>query len=90
MNAPRQYDTSQCTSCKKPIIWTVTDRDKRMPVDAQPSDAGSVALSIQDGVVRSRVVPAKLRFGRTNLRTSHFATCSNAAGHRRPQGGRRG
>ena len=86
--APR-YETAPCGSCKRPVIWTLTDRDKRMPVDATPSTAGSVALSMLDGQVRSRVVEVKLRFGRRDLHTSHFATCPDAAKHRRPRGGGR-
>lgn len=43
----------QCRSCKAPVFWIVTARDRKMPVD-------------HDG-------------------TSHFATCPNAAKHRRPR-----
>lgn len=88
-HAMTAYETEPCKTCDRPMIWTVTERDKRMPVDAQPSDTGTVALSTQNGVVRSRVLPVKLRFGRKDLRTSHFATCPDAAKHRR-RGGRRG
>ena len=83
------YKTTPCTSCKKPVIWTVTDKSKRMPVDAQPTADGSVALTVDGANVRARVVEVKFRFGRKDLHTSHFATCPNAAQHRKRGGARR-
>ncbi|MEU5939392.1 hypothetical protein ABZ807_09395 [Micromonospora sp. NPDC047548] len=78
------YPTEQCRTCQAPIIWAVTDRDKDMPVDAQPSDKGNVALSVDDkGRVRARVVPAHLAFGRKDLRLSHFVGCPDAPKWRR-------
>lgn len=84
------YKTSPCGSCQASVIWTVTDRGKRMPVDAQPSKDGSIALTAEGLGVRARVVEVKFRFGRKDLHTSHFASCPFAARHRhQPRGGGR-
>ena len=77
------WPAEQCRSpqCNKPIIWTTTERMKPMPVDAQPSPDGTLALSwsANGKTVLSRVVkPAHLRFGRKDLHVSHFATCPHA------------
>lgn len=77
------YPTSPCKSCRRLVIWTTTERGKPMPVDAQPDPAGSVALSIEDGKVHSRVVSVKLRFGRKDLHTSHFVGCPQSGKWRR-------
>ncbi|MET8908358.1 hypothetical protein [Micromonospora sp. NPDC004551] len=84
------YKTSPCGSCQRQVIWTVTENNKRMPVDPQPTPDGSVALTADGADVRSRVVEAKFRFGRKDLHRSHFANCPNAAQHRRTRRGGRG
>ena len=51
---PRGYEfdnMGRCASCQAPIVWTITAKGNRAPLD-------------RDGV-------------------SHFATCPNAADHRR-------
>jgi len=85
MTAPA-FKTSPCASCRRPVIWTVTDKGKRMPVDAQPTPDGSIVLTVDKAEVRSRIVEVKFRFGRTDLHTSHFARCPAADTHRRPRG----
>lgn len=70
--------------CQAPIIWAVTERAKRMPVDAEPTSRGNVVLHNTGGPAPVAVVLKPDRvFGRTDLHTSHFATCPAAAGFRR-------
>ena len=73
---------AKCRSCGKPIIWAVAEKGKRMPVDAEESEAGQFFLDDSED-------PPKAFFGRGELPagyTSHFATCPNASQHRK--GGR--
>lgn len=79
-----QYETEQCRTCHAHIIWTSTTNGKDMPVDAEPAAGGNLALSTNDkGRVASRVIPAHLAFGRSDLRLSHFVKCPQAAKWRR-------
>lgn len=83
---PTAWPTEPCRSCHAPVIWSITEQAKVMPVDAEPSSAGTLALEWRDrasGLPGGapplvRVVRPDLRFGRTDLRTSHFATCPQA------------
>lgn len=45
MKSPSEPKVSECRSCQAPIVWTVTRRGKRMPVDAAPSTAGDFELT---------------------------------------------
>jgi hypothetical protein len=70
----------RCRSCQAPIIWAVTERGRDTPVNAEPSADGSIAL-VDQGAGRTplaRVLKVADRFGRTNLRRSHFADCPSA------------
>lgn len=89
-----QWPVEQCRTCRHPIIWTQTERGKDMPVDAEPAPGGTIALCWSESrnhpTVLSTVVTAKLAFGHTNLRKSHFASCPQAGKWRRRGGGRYG
>jgi hypothetical protein len=68
-----------CRSCNAPIIWAVTDRGRDMPVNAEPSADGSVQLVGREGQAPlAKVLKVADRFGKTNLRRSHFADCPDA------------
>ena len=75
-----------CKTCGAPIIWTMTDNLKPMPVNRDPVVGGTVDLFRVDGPdVRAHIVkPAHLAFGRKGLRRSHFETCRQAGDHRKP------
>lgn len=81
------YPVAHCSaaSCGAPIIWAHTEKGSRMPLDAQPSMAGSVLLYGSPEHPRSRVIPRDERAGRSDLRLSHFVTCTRADGFRRPR-----
>lgn len=61
-----------CGSCKAPIVWVATVTGKRMPVDA---------LDKQGAPVTAVTFDAKVH-------TSHFATCPQAAQHRKARAAR--
>lgn len=65
---------ASCGSCGAEVEWVVTAKGRRMPLDAIAVGGGNVR--VVDGVA---VVGAP-GFGD---RVSHFATCPNAAKHRR-------
>ena len=70
--------------CQAEIVWALTEKAKRMPVDAKPSPRGNIALRDTGGSVPiAAVLSADKAFGRTDLRTSHFATCCDAPSFRR-------
>lgn len=70
-----------CRSCHAPVIWAVTEAARSMPVDAEPSAAGTLVLEqrVEGRPPLARTIKAELRGGRTDLHTSHFATCPEAA-----------
>jgi len=68
----------QCRSCGATIIFVKTAKGKSMPLDVQPADDGNII--VVDGVavyLKGEAPPNKLRW------KSHFATCPQAAQHRK-------
>jgi hypothetical protein len=70
-----------CRSCKALILWTLTERGARMPVDFAPTTDGTIVLEHgrdEKGrrVWRSRVQRTDDRAG--VRRKSHYATCPDA------------
>lgn len=83
-----------CDSCGELITWAWTPRGRQMPVDAEPVDHGTVALSVdtagrQVATVVSRGQGTAARAAGVALHTSHFATCPYAGHHRRDTDRRR-
>lgn len=62
---------SSCSSCGAAIVWAVSDRGRRMPLDAQPQRLFTLDTELRPPACHSTLVY-----------TSHFATCPNAAQHR--------
>lgn len=62
--AREEKEPAKCRSCSAPVWWVVTDRERRMPIDAATGSATDLVFD-----------PSR--------HTSHFATCVNAAQHRR-------
>jgi hypothetical protein len=73
---------TQCRSCHADIVWTITEKGKRMPIDAYPVDEGNIRF-IPGRPAHSVVAPHSLldeldpadngdRF------LSHFVTCPHA------------
>lgn len=68
----------QCSSCGAPIIWAMSERRKRMPMDAEPTVLAPGQYKLRendDGSVDAYLV--------RRVWVSHFATCPNADQHRR-------
>jgi hypothetical protein len=80
---------SKCSSCGAEIRWVKTGRGKNMPLDCRPSDHGNVVIQ-KDGagnevahvVADRRDADAHRALGHPTY-TSHFASCPQAAKHRR-------
>ncbi len=77
----RAYDVKECRSCAAPIIWTVTHKGRRMPVDAEPVANGNIRLR-QDGDSVIAEYPGKehptLLVDDRVRYISHFATCTHS------------
>jgi hypothetical protein len=93
--------STTCHSCGASIFWAKTESGKAMPVDAKPSPKGTLVLRypehVGDTVVLDDDEPATMinankaeapdgepRFA------SHFATCPQAAAHRKPKAKKEG
>jgi len=86
MTAPTiELFVESCASCAAPVVWCITEHAKQMPVDADPVRGGNLSIEWRKPptLPLARVVKAELRFGRTDLHTSHFATCPHAGSWRR-------
>ncbi len=62
-----EVKVEHCRSCGAPIVWVKTKLGKHMPVEAEPSVEFAQMIIEYD--------PTK--------HVSHFATCPNAAKHRK-------
>lgn len=72
---------SFCKSCGAKIDWyRSADTGKWMPLDPGPSEVGNVRVDVVANTV-SVVAPGT----HSPLYLSHFATCKDAAKHRRPR-----
>jgi hypothetical protein len=70
--------TDRCRSCDAPIVWALTEKGARMPLDAEPTPAGSLVLV--DGIARRPQIGEDVPYLQY---VSHFATCPNADRHRK-------
>ena len=80
--------TARCASCGSAITWGLTATGRRMPVDADPSARGNIAIDHVEGreptfrMITGAAGGATLNYA-PRLYTSHFATCPHAAQHRK-------
>ncbi|WP_435070432.1 hypothetical protein [Amycolatopsis thermoflava] len=79
-----------CRSCPATIVWAVSSNGENIPVDYNADPAkGNVLLQLDRGQLVAGVLTgpklAAARAAGAELRTAHFATCPNAASHRRPR-----
>lgn len=79
---------SRCRSCLAPIEWAKTVKGYRLPLDpkGRPGPPGNViVLENSDGTPLVRALKAGERelHDERKLRRSHFATCPDAAAHRK-------
>lgn len=72
---PAHIQQGECRSCHAPIYWVRTTSGKHMPVDCDVEGGRRPFVPVPgDGEPQA------------GLGVSHFATCSNAAQHRKPRG----
>ncbi len=85
-----------CGSCGARIVWAVTEKGNRMPVDADPNPAGNVIILAGvrapglrgDSPVVRVFANAEPTLGEEDISIDgkrympHHATCPNAADHR--------
>lgn len=79
---------SDCATCGAAIRWVVTEHGKRMPIDVSPVNDGNIVLRERLGQTPIAVVLTGGMFGAIEQPKgarykSHFATCPQAAQHRR-------
>lgn len=89
---------SRCRSCSEPIIWTITQNGKRMPIDAEPVHVArgfrideTLLDEAQQGFNDDDLRPGKEIVATFTadpgagelLYVSHFSTCPDADQHRR-------
>lgn len=77
-----------CRSCNAPILWAITPKGRRMPLDPEPTPEGNLRLTpIPDRtpLVGKPLTGEDLEAAQASgepLHTSHFATCPDARQHR--------
>lgn len=74
----------RCKSCNAAVIWAWLEGNKRMPVDAQTSPTGNLVLVRRQGRVLALAHNPEKHGVDGPRRVSHFATCPDAAGWRKP------
>ena len=70
-----------CTSCGAPIVWCLTPKGKRMPVDAAPVPDGKMLVTRT--LRGTHEVETSLPDGESPRWNAHFATCPHAQGWKR-------
>ena len=81
-----------CSSCGAEMIWTLTEKGARMPVDAEPSPAGNLLLDTTLDPPRAKYLRAPEKAARVEdfqsiglvavFYVSHFSSCPFAGQHR--------
>jgi hypothetical protein len=77
-----------CKSCGARITFAITNAGNKTPLDAEPSDNGKFFISpggLAIPVDDSGAFAFACREHNAPKHTSHFATCPNAASHRKPR-----
>lgn len=78
-------EAATCRSCGAAILWIKMESGKTMPLDATPTEAGTVIIRCgpepgrETGHVETKVEAEARRAGPSPVAfTSHFATCPQA------------
>jgi hypothetical protein len=78
---------SVCRSCGAPILWAVTEHERRMPLDRDPytgpEPGGLFALRLDGENAPLAIAATPEAFADEPLYRSHFATCPDAKEWRR-------
>lgn len=70
-------DRELCSSCGAPIVWGLTAAGERLPLDAEPLDVRGLFMRDR---FSGRAITLELAYP---VHRTHFATCPNAASHRK-------
>lgn len=78
---------STCRSCGAAVIWVrLLPLGRENPLDEKPTASGNIRMAGTRNAVARVLKKAELAAARRlgeHLYTSHFATCPNAAAHRK-------
>lgn len=75
---------SRCRSCGSPVVWATTSvGGKKIPIDPDPVSTGNLTITRDAG--RGVLAHTAAAGSPVPRYVSHFATCPNAAQHRRPR-----
>jgi hypothetical protein len=85
--APTKEDSmleqQRCSSCRARILWAISEASgKPIPLDAEPTEKGNIVV-VNGTVARYVRAAERATIAAQSLYVSHFATCPNAAQHRR-------
>jgi hypothetical protein len=74
---------SRCRSCDAPLLWARTEKGRRIPLDPEPytGPEPSGLFVLREGGLAVAAPPGA--FEDEPLYRSHFATCPDAALHRK-------
>ncbi len=77
---------AECRSCKAKIIFAKTSNGNFIPLDAEPSQNGTMAVvgGLASYVPKDRI--EEVTASGVKLYESHFATCPNSKQHRKQKG----
>ena len=69
--------TARCRGCHQPIIWALTEKGKRMPLDAEPSEAGDYILgpALVPGGDPVAIRDAECQYDDKPHHLNHWASC---------------
>lgn len=76
-----EVGTSECRSCQAPIVWVITEKGRKMPVDVAPSDDGrfrKVRVEANGDKLVHFVKDSEMEANTAKLYASHFQTCPEA------------
>ncbi len=81
----RRINRGKCSSCGAEILWAESKNGFAMPIDPTPVEDGNVVLHAPDDPRESPLarVLKKGEHAPMPRFTSHFATCPDAAEHRK-------
>jgi hypothetical protein len=78
---------TRCKSCGAELLWTLTERGRKMPLDVDPytgdDPRGLFVLRRQTELAPTAVAVPLDAFPGEPVYRSHFASCPNADRHRR-------
>ena len=71
-----------CRSCGAAIMWAITDKGRRIPLDVKPVENGNIAL-VDRGVLLYPLAQYVKPNTSVLRHVSHFSTCKDAKKWRR-------